>query len=62
MLPRAKYRSAGMLGAEACREDFGQEPPQRQPFVDGVPRQVKSHRRSWLIDTLKRFRPPLAGG
>ena len=61
-LPRAKYRSAGMLVAEAYREDFGQEPPLRQQFVDGAPRQVKSYRRSWLIDTLKRFRAQLAGG
>jgi len=63
VLPRTKYRSAGMLVAEAYREDFGQEPPQRrQQFVDGAPRQVKSYRRSWLIDTLKRFRASLAGG
>ena len=52
VLPRTKYRSAGMLLAEAYREDFGQEPPLRQQFVDGAPRQVKSDRRSWLIDTL----------
>ena len=51
-----------MLVAEAYREDFGQEPPLRQQFVDGAPRQVKSDRRSWLIDTLKRFRDQLAGG
>ena len=62
VLPRTKYRSAGMLVAEAYREDFGQEPPLRQQFVDGAPRQVKSDRRSWLIDTLKRFRDQLAGG
>ena len=62
VLPRTKYRSAGMLVAEAYREDFGQEPPLRQQFVDGAPRQVKSYRRSWLIDTLKRFRAQLAGG
>ncbi|QNI68319.1 KilA-N domain-containing protein [Synechococcus sp. BMK-MC-1] len=62
VLPRTKYRSAGMLLAEAYREDFGQEPPLRQQFVDGAPRQVKSDRRSWLIDTLKRFRAQLAGG
>jgi hypothetical protein len=61
VLPRAKYRSAGMLVAEVYREDFGQEPPLRQQFVDGAPRQVKSYRRSWLIDTLKRFRAQLAG-
>jgi len=62
VLPRAKYRSAGMLVAEAYRTDFGEEPPLRQQFVDGAPRQVKSYRRSWLIDTLKRFRAQLAGG
>ena len=62
VLPRTKYRSAGMLVAEAYREDFGEEPPLRQQFVDGAPRQVKSDRRSWLIDTLKRFRAQLAGG
>ena len=62
VLPRTKYRSAGMLVAEAYREDFGQEPPLRQQFVDGAPRQVKSDRRSWLIDTLKRVRAQLAGG
>jgi hypothetical protein len=61
-LPRAKFRSAGMLVAEAYREDFGQEPPLRQQYVDGAPRQVKSYRRSWLIETLKRFRAQLTGG
>jgi hypothetical protein len=50
VLPRAKYRSAGMLVAEAYRTDFGQEPPLPQQFVDGAPRQVK------------RFRAQLAGG
>jgi len=62
VLPRAKYRSAGMLVAAAYRTDFGQELPLRQQFVDGAPRQVKSYRRSWLIDTLKRFRAQMAGG
>ena len=62
VLPRSKYRSAGTVVAGAYREDFGQEPPLRQQFVDGAPRQVKSYRRSWLIDTLKRFRAQLAGG
>jgi hypothetical protein len=61
VLPRAKYRSAGMLVAEAYRTDLGQEPPLRQQFVDGAPRQVKSYRRSCLIDTLKRLRAQLAG-
>jgi hypothetical protein len=46
-LPRTKYRSAVTLVAEPCRRDFGQEPPLRQQYVDGAPRQVKSYRRSW---------------
>jgi hypothetical protein len=62
VLPRTKYRSAGMLVAEAYRTDFGQEPPYRQQFVDGAPRQVKSYRRSWLIETLQRFHAQPAGG
>jgi hypothetical protein len=62
VLPRTKDRAAGTLVASAYREDFGQEPPLRQQYVDGAPRQVKSYRRSWLIDTLKRFRAQLAGG
>jgi hypothetical protein len=62
VLPRTKYRSAGMLVAEAYRNDFGQEPPLRQQYVDSAPRQVKSYRRSWLIETLKRLRAQLTGG
>jgi hypothetical protein len=62
VLPRTKYRSAGTLVASAYREDFGQEPPCRQQFVDGAPRQVKSYQRSWLVGTLKRFKAQLAGG
>ncbi len=62
VLPRNQFCSAGKLVARAYREDFGQEPPLRQQYVDGAPRQVKSYRRSWLIDTLKRFRAQLAGG
>ena len=54
--------AAGKLVARAYREEFGEEPPRRQQFVDGAPRQVKSYRRSWLIDTLKRFRAQLTGG
>ncbi|MFM9100067.1 MAG: hypothetical protein ACKOPS_01530 [Cyanobium sp.] len=46
----------------AYRDEFGEEPPRRQQFVDGAPRQVKSYRRSWLIETLKRFRTQLKGG
>jgi len=62
VLPRAQYRSAGKLVAEAYREEFGEEPPRRQQFVDGAPRQVKSYGRSWLIDTLQRLRAQLTGG
>ena len=61
VLPRSQSCSAGKVVARAYREDFGQEPPLRQQYVDGAPRQVKSYRRSWLIDTLKRFRSQLAG-
>ncbi|MCP9915353.1 KilA-N domain-containing protein [Cyanobium sp. ATX 6F1] len=61
VLPRTKFCSAGKLVAQAYRQEFGQEPPCRQQFVDGAPRQVKSYRRSWLLDTLKRFRAQFAG-
>jgi enamine deaminase RidA (YjgF/YER057c/UK114 family) len=61
VLPRTKYRSAGILVANAYREDFGEEPPTRQQFVDGAPRQVKSYRRTWLVETLRRFKSQLAG-
>jgi hypothetical protein len=61
VLPRTKYRSAGILIANAYREDFGQEPRTRQQYVDGAPRNVKSYRRSWLVETLKRFKSQLAG-
>lgn len=61
VLPRTKYRSAGILIANAYREDFGKEPPTRQQYVDGAPRNVKSYRRSWLVETLQRFKSQLAG-
>jgi hypothetical protein len=61
-LPRDQFCAAGKLVARAYREEFGEEPPCRQQFVDGAPRQVKSYRRSWLINTLKRCRAQLAGG
>ena len=61
-LPRMKYQWAGKLVANAYREDFKEEPPCRQQFVDGAPRQVKSYRRPWLIETLKRFQEQLAFG
>ena len=62
VLPRSQFCAAGKLVARAYREEFGEEPPRRQQFVDGAPRQVKSYRRSWLIETLKRFRAQLTGG
>ena len=62
VLPRNQFCAAGKLVARAYREEFGEEPPRRQQFVDGAPRQVQSYRRSWLIDTLKRFRAELTGG
>ena len=62
VLPRNQFCAAGKVVARAYREEFGEEPPRRQQFVDGAPRQVKSYRRSWLIDTLKRFRAQLTGG
>ena len=61
VLPRSQFCAAGKLVARAYREEFKEEPPRRQQFVDGAPRQVKSYRRSWLIDTLKRCRAQLAG-
>jgi hypothetical protein len=61
VLPRSQLCAAGKLVARAYREEFKEEPPRRQQFVDGAPRQVKSYRRSWLIDTLKRCRAQLAG-
>jgi hypothetical protein len=62
VLPRSQFCAAGKLVARAYREEFGTEPPCRQQFVDGAPRQVKSYRRSWLVDTLNRCRTQLAGG
>ena len=62
VLPRSQFCAAGKLVARAYRDEFGEEPPRRQQFVDGAPRQVKSYRRSWLIETLKRFRTQLIGG
>ena len=62
VLPRNQLCAAGKLVARAYRDEFGEEPPRRQQFVDGAPRQVKSYRRSWLIDTLQRFRAQLTGG
>jgi hypothetical protein len=58
-LPRENYRAAGVLVADAYRRDFKAEPPTRTQFVDGAPRQVKSYRRNWLLDTLKKFQARL---
>ena len=41
-LPRNQFCATGKLVARAYREEFGEEPPCRQQFVDGAPRQVKS--------------------
>jgi hypothetical protein len=61
VLPRSQFCAAGKLVARAYREEFGEALPHRQQFVDGAPRQVKSYRRSWLIETLQRFRAQLGG-
>jgi hypothetical protein len=61
VLTRCQSCSAGKVVAKAYREEFGQELPSRQQFVDGAPRQVRSYRRSWLIDTRQRLRSQLAG-
>jgi len=45
VLLRNQFCAAGKLLARAYREEFGEEPPRRQQFVDGAPRQVKSYRR-----------------
>jgi hypothetical protein len=41
----------------AClyREEFKQDPPQRQQYVDGAPRKVFSYRRKRLIDAMSRL-------
>ena len=61
VLPRSQFCAAGKLVARAYREEFKKEPPRRQQFVDGAPRQVKSYRRIWLIETLQRIRAQLGG-
>jgi hypothetical protein len=61
VLPREQFCAAGKLVARTYREEFGEEPPCRQQFVDGAPRQVKSYRRSWLVETLRRLSAQLAG-
>ena len=59
VLPRSKYKAAGVLIANAYRDEFGKEPATRQQFVDGAPRKVKSYRRHWLVETLQRFHSQL---
>ena len=61
VLPRSQSCSAGKVVARTYREEFGQEPLSRQQYVDGAPRQVRSYRRSWLIETLQRLRTQLEG-
>jgi len=61
-LPRSQFCAVGKLVARDYRDQFDAEPPRRQQFVDGAPRQVKSYRRSWLIETLQRLRAQLTGG
>ena len=61
VLPRNQFCAAGKLVARAYREQFGEEPPCRQQFVDGAPRRVKSYRRSWLVETLQRGCAQLVG-
>ena len=61
VLPRSQSCSAGKVVARAYREEFGQQPLSRQQYVDGAPRQVRSYRRSWLIETLQRLRTQLEG-
>jgi len=60
-LPKAKGQSIGKLLAAMFRQEFQQEPPTRLQYVDGAPRQVKSSRRSWLIEALKSIRAQLEG-
>ena len=40
VLPRSQFCAAGKLVARAYREEFKEEPPRRQQFVDGAPRHV----------------------
>jgi len=54
-LPKARGPSIGKLLAAMFRQEFQQEPPTRMQYVDGAPRQVKSYRRGWLIEALKRL-------
>ena len=37
VLPRNQFCAAGKLVARAYREEFGEDPPRRQQFVDGAP-------------------------
>ncbi len=45
VLPRNQFFAAGKFVSRAYREEFGEDPPCRQQFVDGAPRKVKSYRR-----------------
>jgi hypothetical protein len=55
LLPKGKGPAIGKLLAAMFRKEFQQEPPTRMQYVDGAPRQVKSYRRGWLIEALKRL-------
>lgn len=54
-IPRDKAPAVGKLVAQLYREEFQQEPPTRTQYVDGAPRQVKSYRRNWLIEAIRKF-------
>jgi hypothetical protein len=55
-LPRNLYSTVGKAVAALFREQFKQEPPRRQQFVDGAPRSVKSYRRGWLLNAVERLK------
>lgn len=55
VLPRTKAPAVGRLIAEMYREEHNAEPATRLQYVDGAPRQVKSYRRSWLLDAVRRL-------
>lgn len=54
-IPRDKAPAVGKLVAQLYREEFQQEPPTRMQYVDGAPRKVKSYRRNWLIEAVRKF-------
>lgn len=54
-LSKGKAPIVGRQVACLYREEFNQDPPQRQQYVDGAPRKVFSYRRKWLIDAMSRL-------